>query len=477
MQKSKLVQLLQTFTKAEMRQLCDFAASPYFNKSREVSKLANYLEACAPEFKERDLAKAVVFEHLFPGEPFDAKRLGYLMNYLLNLAEHFLAIQHYQKHTVWKNCSVLNEYVDRKLPKHYNFLRNKTEAMLQEDSVNEPNLFFRYWMADIGTNHFNAQKIRRFDPNLQQASDSLDTFYFFKKLKYSVEMLNRQGIISAQYEYRFAEEVQTYLQEHAQNLEPLVAIYLQIYQSYASESGEQYFKELMRLIRQHADRIDLEPKREVYLYAINFCLRKIRKGQYDYTAVALDLYLEGIESKSLLEGNYLSPWTYTNVVKLALLLERYAWTEEFINRYKDTLAPKFQQDAWHFNLAELFFRKREFGEVLHHLNQVEFSDLNYQLGSRVMLIKTYYELEEIESLLSSLASFRNFLRRNKKISQPLRRPYLNFCNLLHQILRQNHKQPAQIEQSIRESDFLAERAWLLRLFNEQHAASSAKGSP
>ncbi len=107
---------------------------------------------------------------------------------------------------------------------------------------------------------------------------------------------------------------------------------------------------------------------------------------------------------------------------------------------------------------------------------MEFSDLNYQLGSRVMLIKTYYELEEIESLLSSLASFRNFLRRNKKISQPLRRPYLNFCNLLHQILRQNHKQPSQIEQSIRESDFLAERAWLLRLFDEQHAASSAKGS-
>ena len=104
---------------------------------------------------------------------------------------------------------------------------------------------------------------------------------------------------------------------------------------------------------------------------------------------------------------------------------------------------------------------------MSHLSQLNFSDLFYHMGSRTVLIKTYYESEEIESLLSLLASFSNFLRRNKKIAPGLKKTYLNFCNLLFNILKNNPKKRDRIKEEIQSTQPLAERSWLLKVWGEQ----------
>ena len=83
------------------------------------------------------------------------------------------------------------------------------------------------------------------------------------------------------------------------------------------------------------------------------------------------------------------------------------------------------------------------------------------------MIKTYYEFDAIEALLSMLASFSTYLRRNNKISLPLKKTYLNFCNLLHQIMRNNPKKREQVKADIQQVQPLAERAWLLKVWEIQ----------
>ncbi|HQU59781.1 MAG TPA: hypothetical protein PLU64_11320, partial [Saprospiraceae bacterium] len=208
-------------------------------------------------------------------------------------------------------------------------------------------------------------------------------------------------------------------------------------------------------------------RREVYLYAINFCARKIRQGKETYVPVVLGLYIQGISDESLFEGGYLSHWTYTNVVKLALRQKDFDWAEHFIRDYSDKLSPQSREDALHFNLAELFYQKEQYGEVLSHLTKLNFSDMFYHIGSRTVLVKTFYESEEIESLLSLLASFSNFLRRNKKISASLKKTYLNFCNLLIQLLHDNPRKREKIKGQIQATQPLAERAWLMKVWEER----------
>lgn len=467
MKNSKLIGLLRSFDPAEFRQFYDFVASPYFNKNEDLIDLVGYLESVAPELPPDKIKKEDVFKVLYPGEPFDKKKMAYLMNYLLKLGERFLAVQQYEGEGMLNNCHILDQFVDRKLDKHYNYLFNKTDQELKEKGRKEGKVFYhQYLLAQVATNHFYSKQIRKFDPSLQLVADELDKFYFFHKLKYSCEMLNRKAIIKADYQLNLIEEVKEYLLKQ-QEVDPLIEIYLHIYLSISFPEKEAYFEKLMDLIDHHAMEIDRKSRREIYLYAINYCAPKIRRGLDKYTSIMLELYVRGIENKSLFDDAYLSHWTYSNVVKLALRLERYDWAETFIKEHVGSLTPHLRDDAEHFNLAELYYYKKDYDQVLTHLNQLHFTDLHYHLGSRVTMLKTYYEVDAEEPLLSLLASFTVYLRRNKKISLPMKNNCLNFCNLLHQILRRNPKKREAIGQDIKTTQPLAERAWLLKVWEEK----------
>lgn len=466
MKNSKLIELLSSFSKIEMRQFRDFVASPFFNKNEELIPFAESLHKIAPDFSTKNVNKEKIYQQLYPGTDFDLKKISYLMNYLLKLAEQFLGVNHYLAESKLPQCHILGELVKRKLDKHYHYLLKKTEQELEREQKEDiDSFYYDYVLSDIAVRHFYNQRVRKFDPNLQHASDKLDSFYFLQKLKYSCEMLNRQTIVSADYELPFIEEVKSYVLSQ-KNISPLISSYLYIMLTLSDPEEESHFHNLMELVKQSSAEFAQESRREVYLYALNYCARKIRKGQQDYRRMMLDLYQEGIGNKALYDGDYLSHWTFNNVIKLALPLEQYDWIESFIQNYSDSLAPQFKADAQHFNLAELFYHKGEFGKVLEHLNQLQFTDIHYHLGSRVILLKTYYESDDLEPLLSLLASFSVYLRRNQKISLPLKKTYLNYCNLLHQIMRNNPKKREQLHKEIETTDPLAERTWLLRVWEE-----------
>lgn len=464
MHKSKLIRLLKTFSNKELKQFSAFVASPFYNTNEELTGFIQHLMQFAPEFTEHALEKEVAYHALFPFETFDKKRLDYLMNGLLKLAEQYLAIQEFQNDCFPFQAYTLQAFVDRKLEKHYQYLYRKLDHSINEASIYDTQIYYnRYRLANIASAHFISQKIRRNDENLQLASDALDQFYFLQKLKFSCEMLNRQAILSASYEIQFAEEVATFL-GNQQRLPPLIEIFLEIFGYLKSESDE-HLHRLLALIQQHSPGIAQVELREIYLYAINFCVRRIRKGELDKIDTALSLYEAGIQSKAIFENEYVSHWTYSNVVKLALMREKYNWIESFIHKYNENLAPQFRDDALYYNLAELYYHKKEFGSVLDNLNRLHFTDLHYHLGSRVLLLKTYYELGEMEPLTALLASFSVYLRRNKKVSLNMKKTCLNFCNLLHKILRLPAEDPAVLRQQIQTTQPLAERTWLLRVLN------------
>lgn len=465
MKNSKLIELLKTFDANEWRQFEAFVASPYFNSSDNLIQLCSFLSKYAPDFSAAALTKEKAHQVIFPGAPFDNRQMGYLMNYLIQLAEEFIGIQHYRQQKLRMKGDILTEYSRRELEKHYNFLYRKTQEELEATGQDAAQYEFRYTLAEVASQHFIRQRVRSFDPTLQNAVNALDELYFLRKLKYSIEMLNRQAIISSTYELSFTDEVQTYLSAQPER-PPLIDIHLHIYLSLAHDSGE-HFSKLIQLIEAHSEHIELAEKRGIYLYAINFCARKIRQGKDEYVPIVLNLYLRGIRDKSLFEEEYLSHWTYTNVVKLFLRQKEFEQAGAFIKTYSSNLSPQSREDALHFNLAELYYQKEEYGEVLSHLSQLNFSDLFYHMGSRTVLIKTYYECDEIESLLSLLASFSNFLRRNKKIAPGLKKTYLNFCNLLFNTLKNNPRKREKVHEEIQRTQPLAERSWLLKVWEEQ----------
>ncbi len=467
MHNSKLIALLKTFNTKELREFKDFVSSPFYNKNQELVQFYAYLKKLAPDFSIKKTKRENAYANVFPDQPYNEKHLNYLMSFLLKLAEKYIGLIKYECKGILPDYHILISCVERDLPKHYQNRYQKSLQKLENSELRDANYYYqKYLLSDAADQFFQNQKLRRFDKNLQYASDNLDLFYLSSKLKYTCEMLDRQKVLSADYQHNMIEEIVNYLNKKPHHQHPSIDIYYQIFLTLTKVNGETHFENLKQLLDIHFNRISPKEIKQMYLATLNFCIRKVRKKEEKYVKEAFDLFLKGIETRLLYENDHLSPWTFKNVIKLGLRLKQFDWTEQFILTYQNHLDEEFRQNALNYNLADLFYYKKELGKALEYLQKVEYSDVFYALNSKEMLLKIYYEMNEEEALHNLLASFRVYLRRNKLISDNVRLPYQNFITLLSQTIKSEPGQRSFVKEKIKNTESLTARNWLLQIYKD-----------
>jgi hypothetical protein len=471
MKNSKLVSLLSAFSNEEMEAFDAFICSPYFNNREELIPLFRYLKGHHPSFPEKPLEKERVFAAVFPGEPFDEKQLAYRMNYLLKLGERFLTIQAFELSPVHTQLHLLESFVNRDLEKEYQFAHKKLIRQLDESEITESEEFYhRFRMGEIGDQLFMRKDERRYDPSLEIASDNLDRFYFSKKLRMLTEMINRQHIFNQTYDLAFQELLLEGIGDSAMLQHPLIKAYYHILRMLSlPEEAETEYKAVKDLFQANLAVFSEYDKQNILSHLLNFSIQQIRKqvDRRPYTEEALSLYMFGLESKIYLPKDQLSPWHFKNIIKLAFNLGNFDWAEQFMYQYSPNLQEAFRENALYYNLADLYYQKKDYEKAMKFLNQVEFTDLTYNLNAKLLLIKIYYELDEEEALLSLLASFTVYLKRNKYLSNDLRKTYENFCKLMTRILRRNAKKWPAIENEINNISPITDRKWLMNVLERE----------
>lgn len=464
---SKLILLLESFEDREWHNFELFLKSPYFNKDERLVILFQCLKHFHPGISDRFKTKADLFNNAFPKQKYDEKNFRYLMSHLNGLAEQFLGMQQIKKHSLELDYHIMDELSKRHLLKAYQNKERQFEKKIKNTAVSQrEKILYRLKLEELKQKHFERSHIRKIDYTVQRISQILDEYYFLYRLHLSCAMLDHQAIFGGSYKINLSKHWIQHLIDKSYFDQPIIQTYFNVYQSLMEEEAEHYFDQLKSYLNQDNKVVFQEDLKDIFLFAINYCARKIRKGKQYYEAEALDLYIKGIETKVLLKEGQLTPWTFTNVVKLAIKLERHSWTQQFITENESKLIPKFRENAVRFCRAELFYAMHQYGLAQSELVKVAHSDLNYYLNARVLLAKIYYKTEETEALLSLIASFTIFLKRNKHISKNIKQAGLNFCNVLLQIVKNNPKSLNRIKEKIEKMDFLTERKWLLTICHE-----------
>ena len=118
------------------------------------------------------------------------------------------------------------------------------------------------------------------------------------------------------------------------------------------------------------------------------------------------------------------------------------------------------------------YEKEEERQALRVLQTVEFTDVYYGLSARSLLLKIYYEQEDVEALIALFGSFRTYLTRNKLVSAYQREVHQNliaFTRKAHQ-LRLNRpqrttpafrKKVADLKTEIETAGQVTNASWLL----------------
>ncbi|MFK7926456.1 MAG: hypothetical protein AB8H47_31195 [Bacteroidia bacterium] len=466
MKSSKLLSVLQSFSQVEMTRFDKYVHSPYFHVHADTIRLFELLKRYYPDFKEKKVRQEAIYKALFPGQSFKKARLYTLKGYLLKLSYEFLAEEASSKQFSIKNrISTMRGLADRTLDTIIPRILNDSQAELEAYPYRETHYYYEsFRLAEFTTDYQLGRQNRSKEAVLQPVVDALDRYYLAQKLKYACAMINHQQIIAVEYQYPFLEEVIAHCANIDWEESPMIGIYYLALMMQKEAEGEAFYRKLIVMLDQYQPLLPAGEVLSLYSLAINFCNRQYKQGRKEFLREMFDIFLQMLRQDLLFTNSATAIIYFKNLVTLGLKLKEYQWTEDFIINQKDNLAETHRESTYNYSLALLRFQQKEYRKCTRHLLQVEFIDDFNRLNYYILLLKTYYESEEIESLLSMCNTAITYIRRNKSLAARNKNAYVNFVKYIRTLARINFngsKTPPDLKQQIEESALLVERNWLL----------------
>lgn len=473
---NKVIIALSALNVYELNRLQKFIRSPYFNKNDKLTSHFDYLFHLIKQDELGNLVKEKLWEATHPKKKFNDTKFRKLNTDLLRLIEEFLAIEGFQKNPLHKANYLLKAIAEKKIDKLYNSTIN-TVKRLSKNQL-EKSASYYYYQYQIEKNIFNLtseferktqSKTELSNFNITQIAENLDIFFLTEKMKYLNTLHTWQNVTKHEETIQFTDDLINQIKKIDYQSYPPLNIHYIIYLSTLEPDNDNHYQKLVENIEAHISSFPKEEAKDIFEAAINYCVRKANSGQSKYLEELFKLYNIGLDSEIMLVNGEITPTSFRNICFCSLRLQKYEWTENFINQYSGRLDEKYRDNAVTFNLARVYWYKKEFEKVIELLRDVEYEDILYNINSKITLLSVYYELDEFEAFESLVQSFKAFLRRQKSMPDKRRLNYSNFIKYtdrLYKIKAGDMEKIKLFRDDLGKETLVSSKFWLLEKAQE-----------
>jgi hypothetical protein len=460
MKNTRLWQLLQTLSQEERQGLKKFAESPFFNQRPEASRLLDVLLLSLKKGRATP-GKEQVFQQVFDGRPFEDHRLRMAISFAYQLVRRYLTVQDFLEDEVQLAIRESEVLRRRKLYALSRHCLDSARNALDGQTVRNADFFDQEYRLLLEECRLEMTRPSAQPEQLQALSEQLDKAFLSRKLWQNCVLLSHQNMAKSDFSPGLLDQVLDNMEEPAV---PAIAIYYRYYRALTqSENSATHYQHFKAMLFEHGEIFSEEELRDLYLLAINFCIKQYNAGNQAFLREQLELYQRGLEHKYFLVAGELSAYTYLNVVTLALVLQELDWAGQFIGAYRTLLAPERQESFFSFNKARLEYAQRRLGNALQLLQKAEYKEVLLGLAAKTLQLKIYYELGEFDLLDAHLQSLKTYLYR-KKVMGYHRENYINtirFTLKLLEIKPYDQAAKTALRQVIEQTGAVAEKEWLL----------------
>ncbi len=462
MENSRLLRLLRSFDSAELRNFKKFLATPFFNQRREAVALFELLEKSLKSGRGIP-EKPEAYRRIFGAGDHDDHRVRLAMSHLYKLAARFLAIQDFLHDTPALQRRVARAFQNRHLPEMARLALSEADQARLQQPLRNVDFYEEQYRTALEINRIAVAEQITNAIDFQQLSDHLDLAFLTQKLWHSCFMLSHQTVANTRYDFGLLDAALEHAERTGALQIPAVALYYYCYRALTQPSEHTYFQHFKSLLLTHDRLFPAEERRDLFILAINFCIRQYNAGNSAYLREQFDFYQAGLEQKHFLSDGVLSRYTYLNAATSGMALQELDWTERFIHDYRDFLPEIHRESLFSFNLARLEYQRHARGNALQLLQKTDYKDLPLSLAAKTLQLKIFYELGEYDLLESHLKAFGAFIRRKKMLGYH-RTNYLNtvfFTQKLLELNRYDKNAVATLRKEVEETAAVAEKEWLL----------------
>lgn len=476
MNKSRIFISIDSLSYLETKRFREFLHSPYFNKESELTALfdlirfrqgspAWQIDRHLPEITPITIeSRKDLHLHLFPERPFDDTNIRRMLSVLQKHLLHFWANESLKANPLRTALIQLPVIRQKELEDLYQYEFQKAHQTALQSHVHDSfDLLNLHLLATEYQQFIEARKDRSASNTIEPAIQTLDTFYFAHKLRHLCAALNQNAILHTRIQTGLETELIDHLKASSLPQTPAIQVYFAIYHMLSHPEQENFYTQVTEQLSKYAPQFTASEAREMYAYAQNYCIQRINEGKPEYLSRLFQLYQSLLDREIILEKGQISPWDFKNIVTVALRLDAHQWAEQFIQQFSPKIEIRFRENAHNYNMARLAYSRGYYSSVLRLLNMVDYDDIFYALDSRVLLLKTYFELDELDPLYSLMDSFRVFLHRNRSLSDRHRNTYLNLIKLTKKLTKIRPSEQAKLkklQQEINQTSQIADAKWL-----------------
>ncbi|MBC8173871.1 MAG: hypothetical protein H7X71_08200 [Chitinophagales bacterium] len=467
---NKSIVILRTFTPQEMRQFDEYLRSPFFNKNQTIVQLFEILKLNYPLFESQNIERTNLYTRVYGSEKFDEQKLRYLMTDLTKHLEEYLCYKAITDEELFKMHLLLYTYRLRKLEKPFFATLKIAEKTLEEWPRRDvSHAFYEYLIEEDKYKFESDRKEHLLKSNLQKVVNDLDKYYILNKMRYSAEIINNKNVVAINYKLFLYEEIMNHLRNNPLDHVPAAKVYYYVILTVTEPENKQHYKNLLTSLEENKNIFSKDELFDLYVYAKNFCIRKINQGYTEYIRELFDLYKIILHNKIIFKDNSLSQFDYKNIVYLGLRVDELDWVKNFIIKYNEYLDLKFRKNAYTYNMASYFYFINNYDEALTLLRSVEFTDIYYHLDSKSLLLKIYYEQEETEAFFSLVEAFKVYIKRHPLIPNAQKTTYNNMIKYVSKLFKWKLNPKNNVEEMAAEIEStkpLADINWIRKKVEE-----------
>lgn len=439
MSRLKLIRILNSLSRDEFRFFLKVVNSPAFNRHKKLILLANFLREKYPDFGDDSTLKQAAFANLFPEKIFNDLRIRHLFSQMTELAETSLALSAW-KDSEERDLEVARELGQRQLGNSFRKGMERVENKLTQ-SANEGISLEHYY------HRYQFQELRQLAPQEDIGESppdlSLDHYYLLNKLRQACIALSRRRLNQIGTLPAFLSDAKQILSQMS-DPPPLIQLYNAALTFMESATALEPFQNFLGLLQDQQAQLSRSTGAELHVLARNFCIRRMNAGDKVFARRLYDLYRIALEGKYVHDTNgHIFPAAFKNIVSVGIRLGDSVGVEGFLEAHHEQLEDRFRPDYLLYARSMIEFAGNQFQKVVHLLRNARYSSAFLELDCRILLCKTWYELEEHEVCLSLVASTEKLLKRRN-----LKTYHRNHYGFILKLLRSLLHAPQLNEQNL-----------------------------
>ena len=478
MKDTRLLKLIRTFTKEELKSFEKFLQSPFLRPARDTTGLYNYIIKFYPDYDNSKLEKERVFEKIFKGESYNEKKLLNLIFDLTKAAEDFLALSTLMEDETEFLLNLSKGYSNKNLTDESNRVNKLIEKKLKPGFSTSKDYVSKFRrLSYLKSNYFTG--INDFG-NLIETKKS---YFEASAVQFIIDYTHIIGtVIPAQDTYgknikgEFIETIMKSfdldmimkaMEKSDLKTKHLILLHYYLLKINLEKNNPEYYFLLRDVFYELLPDFDREEKCMIFNDLVNFCVQNYERDTGSFKKEIFDVYKKMLENKaySLSENEYMQVMIYRNIVLSSITLRELKWLEHFIKSYTDCLQPEYREDLRNISYANLYYIQKEYEKALSWASKINNEFFLFKFDLKNMLLIIYYELDYFESAFSMVDSYKHYLSNSKEITPFYKVPLNNFLKLYFDLLkiksRQGKETASFVKNKIKKESQLISKNWLL----------------